>query len=87
MNNFHGRRSVFWDALKAWMFAFRSLILLHLIGTYLCFVAGIVGNIPIIFRGGWFRQDCGASAQRASGVIGKGWTSKRREMEVPLEAI
>jgi len=46
---------------------------LRLIGTYYVVVAGIVDEkLIIIFRGDGYRQDCGAIAQRACGLIGQG---------------
>jgi nanoRNase/pAp phosphatase (c-di-AMP/oligoRNAs hydrolase) len=46
---------------------------LHLIGTYYVVVAGIVNDrLIIIFRGDGYRQDCGAVAQKACGLIGQG---------------
>ncbi|MEE9910497.1 MAG: hypothetical protein K4571_02135 [Deltaproteobacteria bacterium] len=46
---------------------------LHLIGTYYVVVAGIVNDkLIIIFRGDGYRQDCGAIAQSACGLIGQG---------------
>jgi len=46
---------------------------LRLIGTYYVVVAGIVNDkLIIIFRGDGYRQDCGAIAQSACGLIGQG---------------
>jgi nanoRNase/pAp phosphatase (c-di-AMP/oligoRNAs hydrolase) len=46
---------------------------LRLIGTYYVVVAGIVNDkLVIIFRGDGYRQDCGAVAQKACGLLGQG---------------
>jgi nanoRNase/pAp phosphatase (c-di-AMP/oligoRNAs hydrolase) len=46
---------------------------LHLIGTSYVVVAGIVNDkLIVIFRGDGYRQDCGALAQSACGLIGQG---------------
>ncbi len=46
---------------------------LRLIGTYYVVVAGIVRDrFVVIFRGDGYRQDCGAVAQKACGLLGKG---------------
>jgi len=46
---------------------------LRLIGTNYVVVAGIVNEkLIIIFRGDGYRQDCGAIAQKACGLIGQG---------------
>ncbi len=46
---------------------------LRLIGTYYVVVAGIVNDkLIIIFRGDGYRQDCGAIAQNACGLLGQG---------------
>jgi nanoRNase/pAp phosphatase (c-di-AMP/oligoRNAs hydrolase) len=46
---------------------------LRLIGTYYVVVAGIVSDkLIIIFRGDGYRQDCGAVAQKACGLLGQG---------------
>ncbi len=46
---------------------------LRMIGTYYVVVAGIVNDkLIIIFRGDGYRQNCGAIAQSACGLIGQG---------------
>ena len=62
---------------------------LRLIGTYYVVVAGIVDDkFIIIFRGEGYRHDCGAIAQIAFGLIGKGGGHRSAaRMEVSLEAL
>lgn len=62
---------------------------LRLIGTYHVVVAGIVDDkFIIVFRGDGYRRDCGAIAQRAFGLIGKGGGHRSAaRMEISLEVI
>lgn len=62
---------------------------LHLIGTNYVVVAGIVNDkLIIIFRGDGYRQDCGAIAQSACGLIGQGGGHRSAaRMEIPLEVL
>jgi len=62
---------------------------LRLIGTYYVIIAGIVQNkLIIIFRGDGYRQDCGAVAQNACGMIGKGGGHRSAaRVEIPLEVL
>ncbi len=62
---------------------------LRLIGTYYVIIAGIVQNkLVIIFRGDGYRQDCGAVAQNACGMIGKGGGHRSAaRIEIPLEIL
>ncbi len=62
---------------------------LHLIGTYYVVVAGIVKDkLVIIFRSDGYRQDCGAIAQGACGLIGQGGGHRSAaRMEIPLEVL
>lgn len=62
---------------------------LRLIGTYYVVVAGIVDyKFIIIFRGDGYRHDCGAIAQRAFGLIGKGGGHRgAARMEISLEVL
>jgi len=52
-------------------------------------VAGIVGDkLIIIFRGDGYRQDCGAIAQRACGLIGQGGGHRSAaRIEISLEVL
>ena len=90
MNNSHGRRICYLGAVESADVCVQIAdFYLHLIGTYYVVVAGIVGDkLIIIFRGDGYRQDCGAIAQRAFGLIGKGGGHRSAaRMEVPLEAL
>jgi nanoRNase/pAp phosphatase (c-di-AMP/oligoRNAs hydrolase) len=62
---------------------------LRLIGTYYVVVAGIVHDrLIIIFRGDGYRQDCGAIAQMAFGIIGQGGGHRgAARIEVPLAVL
>ncbi len=62
---------------------------LRLIGTYFVVVAGIVDEkLIIIFRGDGYRQDCGAIAQSACGLIGQGGGHRSAaRIEISLEAL
>lgn len=62
---------------------------LHLIGTYYVVVAGIVDDkLIIIFRSDGYRQDCGAIAQAACGLLGQGGGHRSAaRMEIPLDVL
>ena len=62
---------------------------LRLIGTYYVVVAGIVSDkLIIIFRGDGYRQDCGAVAQSACGLIGQGGGHRSAaRIEIPLDVL
>jgi len=62
---------------------------LRLIGTYYVVVAGIIDErLVIIFRGDGYRQNCGAIAQKAFGVMGKGGGHRSAaRMEIPMDAL
>ncbi len=62
---------------------------LRLIGTYYVVIAGIVENkLIVIFRGDGYRQDCGAVAQSACGLIGKGGGHRSAaRIEIPLDTL
>lgn len=62
---------------------------LHLIGTYFVVVSGIVNDkLIIIFRGDGYRQDCGAIAERACNLIGKGGGHRSAaRIEIPLDVL
>ncbi len=62
---------------------------LRLIGTYYVVVAGIVNDkLIIIFRGDGYRQDCGAIAQSACGLIGQGGGHRSAaRVEIPLDVL
>ena len=62
---------------------------LRLIGTNYVVVAGIVDDkLIIIFRGDGYRQDCGAIAQRACGLIGQGGGHRSAaRIEISLEVL
>jgi nanoRNase/pAp phosphatase (c-di-AMP/oligoRNAs hydrolase) len=90
MNNFHGRRICFLGNVESADVCVQIAdFYLHLIGTYYVVVAGIVGDkFIIILRGDGYRQDCGAIAQRAFGLIGKGGGHRSAaRMEVFLEVL
>ncbi len=90
MNNFRGRRVCYLgDIESADVCVQVADFYLHLIGTHYVVVAGIVGaRFIITFRGDGYRQDCGAIAQRAFGLLGKGGGHRSAaRMEIPLEAL
>ncbi len=90
MNNFRGRRVCFLgDIESADVCVQVADFYLRLIGTYYVVVAGIVSDRFIItFRGDGYRQDCGAIAQRAFGLLGKGGGHRSAaRMEIPLDAL
>ncbi|PKN37286.1 MAG: hypothetical protein CVU62_11830 [Deltaproteobacteria bacterium HGW-Deltaproteobacteria-2] len=90
MNNFHGRRVCYLGSVESADVCVQIAdFYLHLIGTYYAVVAGTVGDkFIIIFRGDGYGQDCGAIAQRAFGLIGKGGGHRSAaRMEVPLEVL
>ena len=62
---------------------------LHLIGTYYVVVAGIVNDkLIVIFRGDGYRQDCGAIAQSACGLIGQGGGHRSAaRIEIPMDIL
>ena len=90
MNNFRGRRVSFLGSVESADVCVQIAdFYLHLIGTYYVVVAGIVGDkLIIIFRGDGYRQNCGAIAQRAFGLIGKGGGHRSAaRMEIPLDLL
>jgi nanoRNase/pAp phosphatase (c-di-AMP/oligoRNAs hydrolase) len=90
MNSFRGRRVCFLDRVESADVCVQIAdFYLHLIGTYYVVVAGIVGDrLIIIFRGDGYRQNCGAIAQKAFGVIGKGGGHRSAaRMELPLDVL
>ena len=90
MNSFRGRRVCFLDSVESADVCVQIAdFYLHLIGTYYVVVAGIVGDrLIIIFRGDGYRQNCGAIAQKAFGVIGKGGGHRSAaRMELPLDVL
>jgi nanoRNase/pAp phosphatase (c-di-AMP/oligoRNAs hydrolase) len=90
MNNFRGRRVCYLGGVESADVCVQIAdFYLRLIGTYYVVVAGIVGDkFIIIFRGDGYRQDCGAIAQRAFGLIGKGGGHRSAaRMEIALEAL
>lgn len=90
MNNFRGRRVCFLDSVESADVCVQIAdFYLHLIGTYYVVVAGIVGDrLVIIFRGDGYRQNCGAIAQKAFGLIGKGGGHRSAaRMEIPLDVL
>ena len=62
---------------------------LRMIGTYYVVIAGIVNDkLIIIFRGDGYRQDCGAIAQNACGLIGQGGGHRSAaRIEIPLDVL
>ncbi len=62
---------------------------LRLIGTNYVVVAGIVDEkLIIIFRGDGYRQDCGAIAQRACGLMGQGGGHRSAaRIEISMEVL
>ena len=90
MNNFRGRRVCFLGNVESADVCVQIAdFYLRLIGTYYVVVAGIIGErLIIIFRGDGYRQNCGAIAQRAFGVIGKGGGHRSAaRMEIPLDLL
>ncbi|MBN1364906.1 MAG: DHH family phosphoesterase [Syntrophaceae bacterium] len=90
MNNFRGRRVCFLGEVESADVCVQIAdFYLRLIGTYYVVVAGIVGNrLIIIFRGDGYRQNCGAIAQRAFGLIGQGGGHRSAaRMEIPIDAL
>lgn len=74
MNHFRGRRVGFLGHVESPDVCVQVAdFYLRLIGTNYVVVAGIVNEkLIIIFRGDGYRQDCGAIAQSACGLIGQG---------------
>lgn len=90
INNFHGRRICYLGGVESADVCVQIAdFYLRLIGTYYVVVAGTVGDkFIIIFRGDGYRQDCGAIAQKAFGLNGKGGGHRSAaRIEVPLEAL
>lgn len=90
MNNFHGRRVCFLGSVESADVCVQIAdFYLRLIGTYYVVVAGIIGDrLVIIFRGDGYRQNCGAIAQRAFGLIGKGGGHRSAaRMEITLDVL
>ncbi|PKN50701.1 MAG: hypothetical protein CVU55_15630 [Deltaproteobacteria bacterium HGW-Deltaproteobacteria-13] len=90
MNNFRGRRVCFLGNVESADVCVQIAdFYLRLIGTYYVVVAGIVGDrIIIIFRGDGYRQNCGAIAQRAFGLIGTGGGHRSAaRMEIPMDVL
>ena len=90
MNNFRGRRVCFLGGVESADVCVQIAdFYLRLIGTYYVVVAGVVGDkLIIIFRGDGYRQNCGAIAQRAFGLIGKGGGHRSAaRMEIPLDEL
>jgi nanoRNase/pAp phosphatase (c-di-AMP/oligoRNAs hydrolase) len=90
INNFGGRRVCYLGNVENSDVCVQIAdFYLRLIGTYYVVVAGIVGDkFIIIFRGDGYRQDCGALAQRAFGLIGKGGGHRSAaRVEVSLETL
>jgi nanoRNase/pAp phosphatase (c-di-AMP/oligoRNAs hydrolase) len=90
MNNFRGRRVCFLGNVESADVCVQiSDFYLRFIGTYYVVVAGIAGDrLIIIFRGDGYRQNCGAIAQRAFGLIGKGGGHRSAaRMEIPLDLL
>ena len=90
MSNFRGRRVCYLGNIESADVCVQVAdFYLRLIGTYYVVVAGIVGDRFIItFRGDGYRQDCGAIAQRAFGLLGKGGGHRSAaRMEISLEAL
>jgi nanoRNase/pAp phosphatase (c-di-AMP/oligoRNAs hydrolase) len=90
MNNFRGRRVCFLGGVESADVCVQIAdFYLRLIGTYYVVMAGIVGDrLIIIFRGDGYRQNCGAIAQRAFGLIGKGGGHRSAaRMEIPLDVL
>jgi len=74
MNHYRGRRIGFLGHVESPDVCVQVAdFYLRLIGTNYVVVAGIVNEkLIIIFRGDGYRQDCGAIAQKACGLIGQG---------------
>lgn len=90
MNNFHGRRVCFLGNVESADVCVQIAdFYLRLIGTYYVVVAGIIDErLVIIFRGDGYRQNCGAIAQKAFGVMGKGGGHRSAaRMEIPMDAL
>jgi len=90
MNNFRGRRVCFLGKVESPDVCVQVAdFYLRLIGIYYVVVGGIVDDrLIIIFRGDGYRQDCGALAQRAFGLYGKGGGHRSAaRMEIPLSAL
>ena len=90
MKNFRGRRVCFLGNVESADVCVQIAdFYLRLIGTYYVVVAGIVNDkFIIIFRGDGYRQDCGAIAQRAFGLIGKGGGHRSAaRIEIPLDIL
>ena len=90
MNNFRGRRVCFLGSVESADVCVQIAdFYLRLIGTYYVVVAGIIGDkLIIIFRGDGYRQNCGAIAQRAFGLVGKGGGHRSAaRMEISLDVL
>lgn len=90
MNSFRGKRICYLGNIESADVCVQVAdFYLRLIGTYYVVVAGIVGDRLIItFRGDGYRQDCGAIAQRAFGLLGKGGGHRSAaRMEIPLDIL
>ncbi len=90
MNNFHGRRVCFLGNVESADVCVQIAdFYLRLIGTYYVVVAGMIDDrLVIIFRGDGYRQNCGAIAQKAFGVMGKGGGHRSAaRMEIPMDAL
>lgn len=90
MNNFRGRRVCYLGNIESADVCVQVAdFYLRLIGTHYVVVAGIVSDRFIItFRGDGYRQDCGAIAQRAFGLLGKGGGHRSAaRMEIPLDIL
>jgi nanoRNase/pAp phosphatase (c-di-AMP/oligoRNAs hydrolase) len=90
MNNFHGRRVCYLGSVESADVCVQIAdFYLHLIGTSYVVVAGSVDDkVIIIFRGDGYRHDCGAIAQRAFSLIGKGGGHRSAaRMEIFLEVL
>jgi nanoRNase/pAp phosphatase (c-di-AMP/oligoRNAs hydrolase) len=90
MNNIRGRRVCFLGSVESADVCVQIAdFYLRFIGTYYVVVAGIIGErFIIIFRGDGYRQNCGAIAQRAFGLIGKGGGHRSAaRMEIPLDLL
>ena len=90
MNHFRGRRIGFLGNVESPDVCVQVAdFYLRLIGTNYVVVAGIVDEkLIIIFRGDGYRQDCGAIAQRACGLIGQGGGHRSAaRIEISLEVL
>jgi nanoRNase/pAp phosphatase (c-di-AMP/oligoRNAs hydrolase) len=90
MKNFRGRRICFLGQVESPDVCVQIAdFYLHLIGTNYVVVAGLINDrLIIIFRSDGYRQNCGAVAQKACGLIGQGGGHRSAaRMEISMDTL